>query len=189
LKNLGIDQNTIIIIMGDNGMLLGEHGMEGKWYAYEESIRVPLIIYDQLLPEKIRQYRAQQIALNIDIAPTILSMAGLEKPDGMDGVSLIDLIQYKIPERNDFFYQHYFLGSPRIPRVEALVTSDYKYVNWVEHDYVELFDIRHDPHETTNLTSDSKYKLKLIELQNRYMELRKIYGVPQKDWEQIKTAF
>jgi len=189
LKRLGIDQNTIVIVMGDNGMFLGEHGMEGKWYGYEESIRVPLIIYDPSLPDKVKQYRASQMALNIDIAPTILSMAGIKQPKSMDGVSLTDLILNKIPERNDFFYQHYFLGGPRIPREEGVVTNDFKYMKFIEHNYEELFDIRHDPHETINLAKDPKYKSELEVMQKRYLELRKIYGVPQKDWEQIKTSF
>ena len=117
LRELGIDKNTIIIFMGDNGMFLGEHGMEGKWYGYEESIRVPLLIYDPNVPDKIRQYKAPQIALNIDIAPTILAMAGVQAPKQMQGINLIDLVSNKLPERNDFFYQHYFLGGPRIPKV------------------------------------------------------------------------
>jgi len=189
LKNLGIDKNTIIILMGDNGMLLGEHGMEGKWYGYEESIRVPLFIYNPNLPDKIKQYKAPQIALNIDIAPTILSMAGIQPPKSMQGRSLIDVIEQKVPERTNFFYQHYFLGSPRIPRVEGVVSKDFKYMNYIEHNYEELFDIKHDPHETTNLTTNLKYKFKLEEFREKFDELRQIYSVPPKEWERIKSTF
>lgn len=189
LNALGIADNTIIILMGDNGMFLGEHGMEGKWYGYEESIRVPLFIYDPTLPDQVRQYRASQMALNIDIAPTILSMAGVPVPEEMQGVNLIDLIQNKIPERTDFFYQHYFLGGPRIPRVEGVVTQDYKYMNYIEKDTEELFDTKHDPHETRNLAKDPVYQLKLKELQGRYKELKQLYGVPREGWDQMKTVF
>ncbi len=189
LKNLGIAKNTIIIVMGDNGMFLGEHGMEGKWYGYEESIRVPLLIYNSNLPDNVTQYRAPQIALNIDIAPTILSMAGVQIPKSMQGINLIDLIENKIPERTDFFYQHYFLGSPRIPREEGVVTKDFRYMNYIEHNYEELFDIKHDPHETMNLVNDAKYKLKLEELKKRYKELRERYGIPSKEWMNIKSSF
>ncbi len=157
LKNLGIAKHTIIIVMGDNGMFLGEHGMEGKWYGYEESIRVPLLIYDPNLPDNVTQYRAPQIALNIDIAPTILSMAGVQIPKSMQGINLIDLIENKIPERTDFFYQHYFLGSPRIPREEGVVTKDFRYMNYIEHNYEELFDVKHDPHETIQQINRSNY--------------------------------
>ncbi len=189
LKNLGIADNTIIILMGDNGMFLGEHGMEGKWYAYEESIRVPLFIYAPNLPDKIKQYRAPQMALNIDIAPTILSMAGVPVPKEMQGVNLFDVIENKIPERKEYFYQHYFLGGERIPRVEAVVTKDFKYINWVEHNFEELFDTRHDPHETENLSTDAKYNSKMNELRKRYKQLKVTHGVPPKDWEKAKTAF
>ncbi|WP_202552369.1 sulfatase family protein [Ginsengibacter hankyongi] len=173
LDQLGIAENTIIILMGDNGMFLGEHGMEGKWYGYEESIRVPLFIYDPLLPDKIKQIKPQQIALNIDIAPTILSLAGLPIPKNMQGVNLIDVVENKIPERKDFFYQHYFVGSPGIPKEEGVVTKNFKYMKYIEHNYEELFDIKHDPHETTNLANDTRYKKKLIRLKERYNELKK----------------
>ena len=189
LDQLGIAKNTIIILMGDNGMFLGEHGMEGKWYGYEESIRVPLFIYDPALPDKIKQYKAPQIALNIDIAPTILAMAGVKAPETMQGVDLISLLENKIPARKDFFYQHYFLGGPRIPREEGVVTRDFKYMNYIEHNYEELFDIKHDPHETDNLANNPKYKMKLEELRIRYKELKGLYGLAPKNWNQIKSAF
>lgn len=189
LKTLGIADQTIIILMGDNGMFLGEHGMEGKWYAYDESIRVPLFIYAPDLPDQFKQCRAPQMALNIDIAPTILSLAGVPVPKEMQGVNLIDLVGNKIPERKEFFYQHYFLGGERIPRVEAVVTTDFKYINWVEHNVEELFDTRHDPHETANLADDPAYKGKLRELRKRYKQLKEINGVPPKDWGKAKTAF
>ncbi len=189
LAELGIAKNTIIILMGDNGMFLGEHGMEGKWYGYEESIRVPLFIYDPALPDKIKQYKAPQIALNIDIAPTILAMAGVKAPKTMQGVDLISLLENKIPARKDFFYQHYFLGGPRIPREEGVVTEDFKYMNYIEHNYEELFDIKHDPHETDNLANNPKYKMKLEALRIRYKELKDLYGVRPKNWNQIKSAF
>ena len=172
LKQMGKAKNTIIIYMGDNGMLLGEHGMEGKWYGYEESIRVPLFIYDPGLPDQIKQIRPQQMALNIDIAPTILSLAGVPIPRRMQGLNLIDLLENKMSERDDFFYQHDFLGSPQIPKVEGVVTGDFKYMKYTEHDYEELFDIKHDPHETTNLARDPRYKMKLDELRVRYEKLK-----------------
>lgn len=189
LEQLDIAQNTIIVVMGDNGMLLGEHGIEGKWYGYEESIRVPLLIYYPELTDKITQYRASQIALNIDIAPTILSMAGVPVPDSMQGVNLIDLVENNITERTDFFYQHYFLGSPRIPRVEGVVAKDFKYMKYVEHGYEELFDIKHDPHEIMNLADNPEYENKLRELRYRYQNLREKHGVPPADWEKIKSSF
>jgi len=189
LEKLGIADNTIIILMGDNGMLLGEHGMEGKWYGYEESIRVPLVIYDPTLPDKVKQYRAPQMALNIDIAPTILSMAGVPIPKEMNGVNLIGLIENKIPERKDFFYQHYFLGGPQIPRVEGVVSQDFKYMNYLETGTEQLFDTKHDPHEIVDLIKDPKYKIKLEEFRKRYKDLKGKHGVPEKVWQKSNKKF
>jgi arylsulfatase A-like enzyme len=172
LKQLDIADNTIIIFMGDNGFMMGAHGVIGKWYGYEESIRVPMLIYDPGLPDKVKQIRPQQIALNIDIAPTILAMAGVPVPKNMQGVNLIDLVENKIPSRKDFFYQHYFLGSPGIPREEGVVTRDFKYMKYIEHDYEELFDITHDPHEITNLAGNPAYKKVLDSLRERHMVLK-----------------
>jgi len=171
LSDTHISDNTIIILMGDNGFLMGEHGLEGKWYGYEESIRVPLFIYDPTLPDKIKNIRASQIALNIDIVPTILSMAHVSVPSKMQGKNLIAVLENKIPARKDFFYQHYFFGSPKIPKEEGVVTKDFKYMIYIEHHYEELYDIMHDPHETTNLVNHAKYKKKLEELRERYKEL------------------
>lgn len=180
LKEKGISQKTIIIFMGDNGMLLGEHGMEGKWYGYEESIRVPFVIYNPLLPDKIRQYKAPQMVLNIDVAPTILGIAGVKAPSGMQGIDINQLLANELPERKDFFYQHYFLGGPRIPKVEGVVTQRFKYMNYIEHNFEELYDIRYDPHETTNLAQNPVYKPELNRLRKRFGVLQKKFGVPQK---------
>ncbi len=173
LEQLGIDKKTIIILMGDNGMFLGEHGMEGKWYGYEESIRVPMFIYDPTAPGKLQGYTSNQIALNIDIAPTILAMAGLKAPYGMQGVNLEDMLQGKLPAREDFFYQHYYLGSPSIPKEEGIVTKRFKYMKFIEHNYEELYDIPNDPHETTNLAKDPKYIAILTDLRQRLKDRKK----------------
>lgn len=172
LRQLGLTKKTIIIYMGDNGMMLSEHGIEGKWYGYEESIRVPLFIYDPALPDKIQQYKSSQIALNIDIAPTILALAGVPVPGSMQGVNLIDMLQGNIPERDKFFYQHYFLGSPHIPQEEGVVTRRFKYMKFIEHDYEELFDITDDPHETDNLAKNKKYRATLRVMRKEYKKMR-----------------
>ena len=173
LKALDIDKHTLIILMGDNGFFLGEHGLEGKWYGYEESIRVPLLIYAPFLPDRIKQIRSEKIALNIDIAPTILSVAGIRVPAQMQGINLISLLQNKLPERNSFFYQHYFLGGSQLPQMEGVVTKKFKYMQFIEHGYETLFDIKKDPHETENLVAGIKYKKVLHTLRKEYQRLKK----------------
>ncbi len=172
LQQLHLDQNTIIVFMGDNGFSLGEHGLEGKWYGYEESIRVPLLIYNPTLPTKLKGTKLTQIALTIDIAPTLLTMAGVPIPATMQGFDLMSRLTKKSPARTDFFYEHTFMGSPRLPKVEGVVSQDFKYMLYTEHGYEELFDTAHDPHETTNLAKTAKYAKKLAQLRRRYAELK-----------------
>ncbi|MBK0383599.1 sulfatase [Pedobacter sp. SD-b] len=189
LNQLGIADNTIIMVMGDNGMFLGEHGMEGKWWGYEESVRIPLLIYNPKAPDKIKQYKAPQMALNIDIAPTILGFAGIKPPAAMEGQDLFEVLENKIPERKDFFYQYYFLGSAQLPRQEGVVTPRFKYMNYIDNNYEELFDIRFDPHETDNLAKNPKYKTELDTLRKRYQDLKKAHGVPKSEYMSSKKAF
>jgi len=91
----------------------------------------------------------------------------------MQGVNLLDVLTKKVPEREDFIYQYYFLGGRNLPKEEGLVTKRFKYMNYIEHNYEELFDIKNDPHETTNLADDPKYKAKLTELQQQFKEKKK----------------
>ena len=81
-------------------------------------------------------------------------------------------MQNKLPGRKDFFYEHTYLGSPRLPKVEGVVSRDYKYMNYTEHQYEELFDTKNDPHETKNLAKDAAYKTELEKLRARYAELK-----------------
>src|SRR5690606_31648136 len=170
LEALGAHRNTVIIFMGDNGFYLGEHGMEGKWYGHEESIRVPLIIYDPRPQGK--KGAPEFIALNIDIAPTILGLAGLSQPASMQGQNLISLVGQPENQRQDFFYEHTFLGSPRLPQVEGVVSRELKYMKFIEHGYEELYDLEMDPQETTNLAALPQHAERLQEMRARYEELK-----------------
>lgn len=172
LKELHLDQNTVIVFMGDNGFYLGEHGLEGKWYGHEESIRVPLIIYDPALPANLRGSKPEEMALNIDIAPTLLARAEVAVPARMQGVDLVGNLKKEQPGRADFFYEHTFMGSPRLPKVEGVVTPHFKYMKYIEHDYEELYDTAHDPHETTNLAGDSRHSGELEKMRKRYVQLK-----------------
>ncbi|MBE7171760.1 MAG: sulfatase [Williamsia sp.] len=173
LKELDIADHTIIIYMGDNGMYLGEHGLEGKWYGHEESIRVPLIVYDPLLPSQQRRGEPDQIALNIDIAPTIVSLAGLPIPGRMQGKNLLSIANGSVPPRKDFFYEHTYLNSPTIPQTEGVVTQDFKYLRYIENGYEQLYNVATDRYETVNLAFNRNYRDKLAEMRKRYMELKK----------------
>lgn len=170
LQELGIKDNTIIIFMGDNGFYLGEYGLAGKWYGHEESIRVPLIINDPRLLEN--GIKVDDIALNIDIAPTILSAASIDIPEKMQGLNLYDVAKGETVERDEFFYEHTFLGSPRIPKVEGVVSQDAKYMVFTEHGYEQLFDLESDPEEKVNVANKESFDSLLKEMRIRFKKLK-----------------
>lgn len=143
--------------MGDNGFFLGEHGLAGKWFPYEESVRIPLFIFNPLEKEKNNGRRIKSIALNIDIAPTIIAFAGLKKDTDMQGEPLQKTWQKDKPEwRDKFFYEHRF-EHPGLPKSEALISLDYKYINYYElpDSNQEFYDLRSDPKEIRNLIYSS----------------------------------
>lgn len=155
LKEKGFSQNTIIIFTSDNGFYLGEYGFAGKWLPHEVSIRVPLIIHDPRLPQSERDTHRNEMALSIDIAPTILEMVGVQIPKGIQGRSLAPILRGEnVKWRTEFFYEHLF-SHPRIPPTEAVRTQRWKYIRYIDTDplYEELYDLRNDPLEENNLVS------------------------------------
>jgi arylsulfatase A-like enzyme len=168
IRALHMDENTIVVYTSDHGFSLGEHGMMGKWYGFEKGIHVPLIINDLRSESKWRNIRSEQLVLNIDIAPTILSLAGFPIPPVMQGVDLLQLIQKKLPERKHFFYEHTVFASPMLPKVEGLISKDFKYFNYTEHQFESLYDTRRDPEETKDVAADKKYRKKLAAIQALY---------------------
>ena len=173
LKQLSLDENTVIMLIGDNGFYLGEYGLAGKWFPHELSIRVPLLVYDPRADKKLCGVTLDQMALNVDIAPTILELAHLDNPEQMQGKSLVPLLKGKKPKwRTEFFYEHPF-EHKTIAKSEALRTQRYKYARYIDYDYEELYDLKNDPAETINLAKDEKYKKTLTNLRKRCNELAK----------------
>jgi len=158
----------------DNGFYLGEHGLAGKWFPHEESIRVPLIVFDPRAEHKMRGLTIEQMVLNIDIAPTILELAGLPAPSQMQGKSLVGLLAgEKQRWRTDFFYEHLF-EHKTIPKSEAVRTQRFKYARYIDYSYEELYDLKNDPHEIVNLAQDKKYRQTLKSLRKRCDKLAQI---------------
>jgi arylsulfatase A-like enzyme len=176
LKALHLDENTIVVYTSDHGFSLGEHGMMGKWYGYEKGIHIPLIINDLRPSSRWRNVKAEQLALNIDIAPTILGLAGFPVPTVMQGMDLLQLIQKKLPERKYFFYEHTVFASPMLPKVEGLISKDFKYFNYTEHQFESLYDTRKDPEETKDLARDKRYAQKLSAVKALYAKERQAIG-------------
>lgn len=169
LQRLGIEQNTIIIFMGDNGLFMGEHGLAGKWFIYEESIRIPLLIYSPLLPKDERGTKVSRIALNIDVAPTILALAGQTAPACMQGKNLLETLKPGSPWRTDFYYEHRLPSGGTIPESEGVVSIEYKYVRYYNANppYEEFFDLKKDPHEIHNIISDVTYHAMVMKYKDR----------------------
>ncbi|MGK7393859.1 MAG: sulfatase family protein [Candidatus Cyclobacteriaceae bacterium M3_2C_046] len=152
LAQQGLARNTVIIFLGDNGYFLGERGLAGKWLMYENSLRVPLIIYD---PAMNSPQAPEQMALNIDIAPTILDYAGVAIPSIMQGKSLRSFTRGKVePWRTEFLCEHLF-DIPYIPKSEGIRTEDWKYFRYIDHPETEaLYNLARDPLEKDNLIND-----------------------------------
>jgi arylsulfatase A-like enzyme len=167
LEEEGVLNNTVILYHGDNGFYLGERGFAGKWYAHEVSLRVPLVIFDPRLPEAQKGTRRDQFALSIDLAPTMLDMAGIARLERMQGESLVPILRGETPEwRDEFFYEHMFDVGERIPRSLAVRGKQYKYIRYLVDDprNEELYDFKNDPDEATNLVDNSQYTGLLTEM-------------------------
>ncbi|MEO7319054.1 MAG: sulfatase/phosphatase domain-containing protein, partial [Chthoniobacteraceae bacterium] len=187
LKAQGIADNTIVVFTGDNGYFLGEHGLADKWYAYEESLRVPLVVRDPRLPEARRGQRCDDWVLNVDFAPTFCAMVGLPPPAAMQGRDFTPLLQGRTPGdwRTDFLYQFKYNGE-HIPASESVCSKDWKYIKWLVTGTEELFDLRGDAHEMRDLSKDPAYAADLARLRARYDVLKKeIGGTPVEKLEQM----
>jgi arylsulfatase A-like enzyme len=174
LNEKSVLENTIILYTGDNGFYLGERGFAGKWFPHEVSIRVPLVVYDPRLPADQHGTRRDQVALSIDLAPTMLEMAGVEVPGAMQGRSLVPLLKGETPRwRKEFFYEHLF-KHPRIPCSEAVRDARYKYIRFVDREpaYEELYDLENDPNEAHNLAEDPEHADTLREMRAKWTAWR-----------------
>ncbi len=181
LKREGVYENTIIIFMGDNGYFQSDHGLADKWYPYNEAVRVPLIIKDPRLPVKNGSVVNEEFALNIDIAPTIITAAGLTVPDGMQGKDLSELYLSGKPVewRQDFYYEHPVIRDESfIPSSEAIITHTDTYIYWPYYKYEEYFNMEEDPLEIHNGMNDSENEGRILMLKDRFGKLKGKAGKP-----------
>jgi N-acetylglucosamine-6-sulfatase len=167
LREKNILDSTLVIFMGDNGFKFGEHGLIDKRTAYEESMRVPMLMQ---CPELFKGGTVvEKMVANLDIAPTVLEAAGLRAPDFMDGRSFLALAQGKnVPWRDKLLYEYYWERNfPQTPTIHALRTDDFKYVHYFGiWDIDELYDIRNDPQETKNLIFSPEHR-EVVQKMNR----------------------
>jgi len=159
MERSGPSGNTMIIYMGDNGFQFGEQGLIDKRTAYEASVRVPLLLW---WPGKISGSRViDEMVANIDIAPTMLDLAGIAIPEEMDGQSLRPLIEGdSVGWRQELLYEYYWERNyPYTPTIHALITGRYKFIRY--HgiwDMDEFYDLVSDPGETVNLIHSDDHR-------------------------------
>jgi choline-sulfatase len=159
LEAAGLADNTIIVYSADNGYYLGDRGFQGKWSHYDESLRVPLIIYDPRVPNPARGTVVDLMALNIDLPATFLDWAGLEKPSGYEGRSLAPIAQGKSAPnwRTHFFCEHVDL-APTLTW-EGIRGERYVYARYFDQvpAYEFLHDLQADRDELKNFAGDPAF--------------------------------
>ncbi len=168
LKDMGIHDETLVVYMGDNGFMWGEHGLIDKRVSYEASIRVPMMMQCPDLYEGGKV--VENVIGNIDIGPTILHAAGLGTPAYMDGVSFLDLPNQPDMDWRDYFLYVYYWEKnfPQSPTQFALRGDRFKYITYYGlWDVDELYDLKTDPGETNNLINNPDYKTVAKDLENR----------------------
>lgn len=177
LAEKGLDKNTIIILMGDNGFFLGERQISGKWLMYDNSIRVPLIVYD---PRVNKHRDIDEMGLNIDLPATILDFAGIDIPDTYQGRSLAPLVKghEKTLNRDTILVEHLW-EFEHIPPSEGVRTNQWKYMRYInDKSSEELYNLKNDPIEVKNLVSNLKHKKVLNEFRDKMDDLGRRYADP-----------
>lgn len=180
LDSLGLADTTMVIFTSDNGYFHGEHRLWDKRAAYEPSIRIPMLVR---YPPLVRPgARIDALVLNIDLAPTLLDLAGAETPETMQGRSWLPLARGDTAagRRTSFLYEYFREGDPRFnrPSVLAVRTARYKYITYPDREGapVELYDLQTDPEELTNLAPDAKHKETLARLAAELESQKKATG-------------
>jgi arylsulfatase A-like enzyme len=167
LKEEGISESTMVIYMGDNGFSFGEHGLIDKRHFYEESAKVPFLVR---CPELVgKGVVNREMIQNIDIAPTIMELAGIKKPLQMQGMSFMPLITGEDTKwRDRIFYEYYWENNyPQTPTMHGVRTDRYKLIRY--HgiwDTNEFYDLAEDPYEMNNLIASPGHQALIHELSN-----------------------
>lgn len=177
LDELKLAENTVVVFSSDNGFYLGEHALGDKRSAYDESLRIPLLVRcPQLAAAKGKLI--DELALNIDLAPTFLDLAGVQIPSEMQGASWRPLLEgMPTTWRQSYFYEYFYERNFAIPTTLAVRTADAKLIKYPGHDgWTELFDLQADPYETKNLASDPAAKELLVKMQAEFDKQSRAVG-------------
>ena len=185
LRDSGQLDNTLVIFMGDNGLLNGEHGMVDKRTMHEASIRTPLLVrYPGLTPANQPKVVEQQV-LTLDMAPSLLELCGAAPLKDIHGKSWVKLVQRGDPawRKSWFYHYNYEKQFPYTPNVRGVRTDQWKYVHYPHGDgspdrhLAELYNMEFDPEERHNLVANPKYAPVVKELQAELARLMKQTGI------------
>lgn len=174
LAEIGELDNTLIVFTSDNGFMFGEHGLAGKWWMFEESIRVPLLICPPRALAAPVGRMVDAMTLNVDIQPTVLAAFGKSVPAASQGKNLWPLINGSADGvRDDFYYEHFF-EHPTISKSEGMRSRTWKYIAWPgRKDHEEmLFNLLEDPQEENDLAGDARYGQQKAKLRERMLALK-----------------
>ncbi|RAV28384.1 sulfatase family protein [Sinomicrobium soli] len=173
-----IRDNTLLVYTSDQGFFTGEHGWAEKRFMYEESLRPPLVMRwpGHIAPGS----EIDEMVQNIDFAPTFLDVAGVAKPEEIQGRSYLSLLEGNSPAewRNSIYYHYYDHGLHGVARHDGVRTDRYKLIHFYTGDEWEFYDLEKDPGETDNRYDDEEYKEIVGELRNELERLRETYEVP-----------
>lgn len=175
LDKNNLANDTIVLFSSDNGFFLGEHGLFDKRLMYEPSIRVPLLVR---FPPRVKsaQVNSKQMILNIDVAPTLLEIAGVPVPSWMQGRSFLPLLEAQGTNwRDAFLYEFYEYPAEHCARKHrGIRTERWKLIHfWEQPEEWELYDLETDPDEMRNLIGERAYETRVRELRSRLDALRR----------------
>ncbi len=183
LDRSGKKDDTVVMLSSDHGFFLGEWHLYDKRFMHEPSIRVPLMVrYPKMIqPGSV----SDKMALNIDVTPTMLELAGVQMPNPMHGTSLVPLLKgKKVDWRRDWLYEYF--EYPEFEHVRphrGVRTERYKLIHYHTvpeypdlQEAFELYDLQEDPGELVNLHGQKRYGALTQQLLIRIGELRSETG-------------
>ena len=182
LKAACLDKNTVIVYTADNGYMMGDRGLAGKWNHYEQSLHVPFIVYDPTLPEDQRGRVVTELCTHMDVAPTLVEWAGLPKPESYQGTSLTGLIQGKSAAEwgGDVFCEHKFHMYNSWHGVRGKRFKYAVYYDEPDGPYECLYDLEKDPAEFVNLIDNPEYETVRKQLAQRLDDYLKQYPLAKQ---------
>ena len=172
LAREGFADNTVIVFTSDNGYSMGAHGFGDKVLPYEEAAKSPLIIHDPRRPGARAGKVSSALTANVDMAPTLLALAGVAAPAGIDGRDLLPLLDDPAGRVRDALPLFNYWGAASAQTL-AIATPGWKYIFWAHGGdgmtpTEELFDLANDPHEMRNVAAEPRHAAILADLRRRY---------------------